>query len=258
MNARQFLDSTQAELVATLDAGWPRKLATPLFWSLLAVVGTAFSHGAGASGLERWTVGIPAVLGGWSTLDTWWRRAIVTRDGAWVRGLFGASVVRFDDLTRFTYDARVWRLYLFIPFGSYARLTLRGRRGRVTLHSGFARFHGTLPFVMKRVLGATLDRMRRTLDAGEPVALGSRLRVDRRGLVWRRLLRADVVIPLDRLAIRVEDGQFHVSDGDRAVVALAIRKTPDLLALPQLLAELDAIAGRPRSSTLAETLRYAG
>ena len=254
MNARQFLASTDAELVATLDAGWFRRVTVPLFWLGLAFVGTGFAHGAGATGFERWTVGIPLVLGSWSTADTWWRRAIVTRDAAWVRGLLGARVVSFDDLVSFTYDARVWRLYLFIPFGSYAWLRLRGGRGAATLHSGFARFKGTLPFVMKRVMAATLDRMRRALDVGAPVRFGRRLTVDREALTWHRRLRRDVRIPLATLAIKVEDGQFHLADGDRDVTSLPVRSTPDLLALPQLLAELEAIAGRPRPSTLAEAL----
>jgi hypothetical protein len=255
LNARRFLASTDAELVATLDAGWVRRTFVPLFWLGLAFVGTGFAHGAGATGLERWTVGIPVVLGAWSTADVWWRRAIVTRDAAWVRGLLGARVVAFEELVSFTYDARVWRLYLFIPFGSYAWLRLSGRRGTATLHSGFARFKGTLPYVVKRVMAATLERMRRSLDAGEPVRFGRRLTVDRDALTWHRRLRRDVRIPLATLVVRVEDGLFHLSDGDRDVTSIPVRSTPDLLALPQLLAELEGIAGRPRSSSLAEALK---
>ena len=68
------------------------------------------------------------------------RRAVLTRRSLEVRWRFGTRLIRFDALEGFTFDARSYRLYLFVPVGRVAVLTLWGGGRRVRFHGGFARF----------------------------------------------------------------------------------------------------------------------
>lgn len=256
MASTEATTSKGGELVATLHAGWPRRLLVPLAWAAAGVAATAVAHGARADALERWTIGVPAVLGLLATLELWRRRAVVTREALSVRWMLGTGRVRFASLQSFTYDARSFRLYLFLPFGRLARLRLVGEEGRATFHAGLARFDAYLPIVLDLAVAATVARMRRDLDRGEKASFGRRLSVDPTGVTVKGRLFGEKRVSVEELQVRVEDGEFHLTTPQEELGSFPLRSTPNLLALPQLLEELSVTRGRPRPAALQDALAW--
>ncbi len=238
-------------IVAVLKAPVWRRFGIPLFFWTCAFFGAALALGAGHPELAPRVGLLPALIGALLGVALWRRRAVIRRDGVAVGGLLRPRVVRFDDLQVFTYDARSYRLYLPIPIGRIARLTLKGARQRVVFHAGFAGFDRYVPLIVSLAVEATVSRMRREIDGGQRARFGRRLSVDRASLHVRQRLGTTVQVGFEVLRVDVADGSVFISDGTKRVATVSLARTPNLLALPQLVAELAANRTSPRPEALA-------
>jgi hypothetical protein len=240
--------------MAVLRAPWWRRTGIPAFFWASGLLGATLVTGAGHRDLALRVAFLPILLGLLFGIELWRRRAIIRRDEVEVRGLFRAARIRFDELEAFTYDARSYRLYLPIPIGRIARLALVARGRRVVFHAGFAHFDQYVPLLVNLAVEAAVKRMREQIDRGERAHFGRRLSVDRKGVYLSALTGRETEVTLDQLRLDVADGSVFISDGTRRVATLSLRRTPNLLALPQLVDELSANRDSPRPEALYEAL----
>jgi hypothetical protein len=249
-----------ADVIATLHAGWTRRLVVPLSLWLVAFLSAALATGAGYRDLARWAAIGPGVVGLIVGLTLWSRRAVIRETGVEVTSLFGTRRVKYADVHSFTYDARSYRFYLPIPIGRVAELRLVGRKGRATFHAGFVRFDKYAQLIIERVVEASVQRMRSLIDRGEVARFGRRIKVDRKNLYLRRWLFRTRAIPLEDITIEVADGDFRISQTStgKQFAIFALRNTPNLLALPQLIEELSDLRDRPHPVTLNNALTWNG
>jgi hypothetical protein len=226
-------------------------------FALVGVLATAIARGAGSRTAEIFTVLVPAFAGLLTTVVVWRRKAVVARDGLDVRSLLGWRRVRFEAISGFTYDARAFRLYLFLPLGRMARLTVEDEaKGRVVFHDGFARFDTYLPIVMDLVVAATVRRMKDGLDHGKRAQFGKRVSVDRATVYVKGVLFGESTASIEELQLVVEDGEVVLASPREQLGRFPIRSTPNLLALPQLMEELSVTKGRPRPEALQSALAW--
>jgi hypothetical protein len=245
-------------VVATLVTSLLKRIFVPLAFLALAVLGSALATGAKQRTYVVATALIPGTLAVLSAAVLWARRAVLYRDRLEVRSLLGTSRVLFDELEAFTFDARAFRLYLFIPFGRAARLVLTGKSAKAVFQSGVAEFDQYLPLVIDHAVAATVRRMRLVLDRGERAHFGKRLSVDPASVYVKGRLFGEKRVSVEELLVKVDDGEFHLSTPHEHLGSFAIRNTPNLLALPQLLEELSVTKGRPRPAALQAALKWGG
>jgi hypothetical protein len=216
----------------------------------------ALANGSGHRNLAL-RVGLPPiVLGCLFAVALWRRRAVLRLDSIEVRGLLIPRRLRFDELAEFTYDARSYRLYLPIPIGRVARLTLQGRRGAVVFHGGYGGFDRYAPVLVDMVIEALVRKMRASIDRGEAATFGRTIRVDRTHVhVARGLLPGrKTSVPHSQVRIDIADGSLVLSSEQARLGTYPLRSTPNLLALGQLVRELDAAKDAPRPELLKQAL----
>lgn len=241
--------------LAVLRAGWTTRLWVPLALVLLGGAGALVVEGAGERAAAIGFLAVPVAAALLVAAVAWARRAVITREGLAVRGLFGTRRVAFADLEQFDYDARRYRLYLFIPLGRVARLRLRGPRGTVVFHAGFRRFDEQLPRLVDLAVAALLPKLRAAIDRGERVAFGRRLSVGATDLTVRGRVFGETKVPVEAVRFDVENGTFRLSSPEGPLGVFETARTSNLLAMPQLLEELSVNRGRARPSSLLEALR---
>ena len=239
--------------IVTLHAGWARRIGVPLFFWTAGFFAAALATGAGHREAALRIGAAPAIIGALFGVALWRRRAVLGPEAVEVRGLLRTQRLRFADLTAFTYDARSYRLYLPIPIGRVARLSLRGRRSHVVFHAGFAQFDRYAPTVVAQAVEATVQRMRAEIDRGERTRFGRWLSLDRTQLHVRSLLRRRT-IRIQELRLDVADGTVFIAHGRERVGSFSLARTPNLFALPQLVEELAANAASPRPDALRQAL----
>jgi len=225
-------EAAQADLV--LHAGWLRRLGYPLVWTLIGTAGAALAIGGGLPEALPWCIGVPAVLGGWQTWAAWRWRAELGNESVRVRGPFGSRTLAFDEIDSITFDAERWTAFVLLPAGRRSVLRLRGPRGGVSLHAGYARFDKHLPRILEGVCDLLAERFARSLAAGRPVPLSRRLTVDREGLEVRGRLWGRRRIAWSRLELLFEEGLCTISDAGRRVAVFSVADTANLLVLPRL------------------------
>ncbi len=246
-----------AQVIATLHAGWLRRIGVPLVFWVIAFLGSALANGMGQPQLSQWAAIGFGALGLVFGIGLWRRKAVLTRESVTVRNLFRTQTVRFADLQAFTYDARRYRFYLFLPIGRVAKLRLKGSKGLAVFHAGFARFDAYAPILIDLAVEATVRHMREHIDRGEIASFGRRLLVSREQVIVKGMLYGQETAAIDELRTEVADGEFRLSSPRGELGRFALRDTPNLLALPQLVEELSVNRGRPRPAALQEALRMA-
>jgi len=207
----------------------------------------------GDAKLVRWSVGLPAAVGMLWSAWLWRRRAILTSEGVEVRGLLRRAV-RFDELREVLWSGRRRRIF-FVPMGHTERLVLRGAGRRVVFASDFADFDAHAPRVADLAAAAVATRMREEVLAGRPACIGRRLRVEAGGVAIRRRLGKLRRVPVEDLTVEIADGVMILSGRDGLAARVEIARTPNAIALPQLVADLETHRGRPRPTQLLEALQ---